>query len=340
MMRTTLRGISVLAVICSAMPFASQAQGSVTIYGKVDMGITKSNSGNATLAGATGPRDAWAVEQGASSRLGFRGTEDLGGGYRASFVIEHRFNPDTGQQTAPEFFRQSWVELSGGFGGVRLGRDFTPAFAVAIAGDPFGFDTVAQAGPPHVLLGLSPTRFNNMVAYRSPKIGNVTAALGIAPSENAGQVQGGNGSKRRALGGNVIYAAGPLYAGLGYEDSGVQSTVGVKTNMWVMTAAYDFGVVRPIIMFGKGTAENLTGATVADRTNIQLAATAPLGSGEVKFLAARRKDSHTNITVKKLGAGYHHPLSKRTKLYVDIASASETNKQRRTALDFGVQMNF
>lgn len=328
------------ASLLMAFSCAVSAQSSVTVYGKVDMGLTKSNSGNATLSGATGPRGEWAAEQGASSRLGFRGTEDLGGGYRASFVLEHRFNPDTGKQTAPEFFRQSWVELSGGFGGIRLGRDFTPAFAVAIAGDPFGFDTVAQAGPAHVLLGLSPTRFNNMVAYRTPKLGDVTATIAIAPSENAGTVEGGNGSKHKALGANFIYSSGPIYAGLGYENSGVQSPIGVKTNMWVLTAAYNFGVIRPSIMIGKGTAENLSGSDVADRTNVQLAATAPLGVGEVKFLIARRKDSQTHISIQKVGMGYHHALSKRTKLYVDIASASETNKERRTAVDFGIQTNF
>ncbi|MCV4872465.1 porin, partial [Escherichia coli] len=68
-----------------------------------------------------------------NSRLGVRGVEDLGGGLKAIFNLEHRMNADDGNSTAPNFWQHSWVGLSGNFGEVRLGRDYAPAFYVALA---------------------------------------------------------------------------------------------------------------------------------------------------------------------------------------------------------------
>ena len=79
-----------------------------------------------------------------SSRLGFRGTEDLGGGLAASFWLEAPITNDDGATGVASFARRSTVSLSGGFGELRLGRDYTPTFWNDTVFDPFGTNGVGS----------------------------------------------------------------------------------------------------------------------------------------------------------------------------------------------------
>jgi predicted porin len=103
----------------------------VTLFGIVDAAIsgTTSNFTNGTSASTT-RMDGSGYN---SSRLGFRGTEDLGGGLAASFWLEAGLSNDTGVAgssavTGQLFNRRSTVSLSGGFGEIRLGRDYKATF--------------------------------------------------------------------------------------------------------------------------------------------------------------------------------------------------------------------
>ncbi|MDO9203061.1 MAG: porin, partial [Hydrogenophaga sp.] len=109
---------SLIALAVLAASGAAMAQSSVTLYGIADVVIHKDKGASAALAsgGVSG------------SRLGFKGTEDLGGGLKANFVLEQGLQLDTGAigdgtaKTAGQAFsRQSYVGLSGGFGEVKLG---------------------------------------------------------------------------------------------------------------------------------------------------------------------------------------------------------------------------
>jgi predicted porin len=226
--------------------------------------------------------------------------------------------------------------LGGGFGEVALGRDFTPAFYVALAGDPFGYDTVAQAGATHNQVGLSPVRWSNQVRYTSPSMGGFQLRAAWAPKESTGA------NDKDVMGVNAVYSAGPLYVGLGYDENGVQNNVtgANRANYWVLTAAYDFGMIRPGISYASGEAKNAGGTKLADLTNWTLFASMPLGSGSLRGLYAKRDNDIANTSVKKFGVGYHYDLSKRTKWYVDYGSASETGLKRHSAFDVGIQHNF
>jgi len=364
-MKKSLLALAVLGAFAGA----ASAQSSVTIYGKIDLGIAKSNEARTTGTATTGSflagapdSDKAVMQQGARSRLGFRGTEDLGAGLKGNFNIEHSFTADNGVE-APQpptvggsgFWSQSWIGLSGGFGEVRLGRDYSPVFYTAIMGDPFGFDTVGQAGAFHTYAGVATSRHNNQISYKTPSFGGLTAMVAFAPSE--GTVTPGTTERKNAIGANLMYAAGPLQVGFGFENSGNQATVsaaagGVTTaapasenKLYVLTAAYDLGFVRPIVQFSKGEADR--GATeVADNKNWLIGATAPLGGGELKALyTVLSRDIATGYgaadDIKKFGVGYHYPLSKRTKVYADLGTAKEDGvSERRTAFDIGVQHNF
>ena len=155
-MKKSLLALAVLGAFAGT----ASAQSSVTIYGVVDMSIARNNcvatAANPCAVNAGAPAgDAWTMQQSTTSRLGFRGNEDLGGGLSAQFQIEHRFNPDTGAQNQTPFWNgRSYVQLtSAAAGSVYLGREYTPAFWVELKSDPFGNDGVGQTGVTYMWAG-------------------------------------------------------------------------------------------------------------------------------------------------------------------------------------------
>ncbi len=127
---------------------AAPASSSVTVYGLYDAAVRRASNTNAARASNTSMADGIFT----GSRLGLRGSEDLGGGLRAVFNIESGFHPgngtslqgtataDYGQEAAPTRFwgREAWVGLRGGWGGVLLGRQYTVAHSVAARFQPLG----------------------------------------------------------------------------------------------------------------------------------------------------------------------------------------------------------
>ena len=128
-MRKTLVALAALAAVGTA-----SAQSSVTLFGVIDAAISGYKNQSQTPSGAT--VDTTQTAQTSSgytgNRLGLRGSEDLGGGLAGNFWLEAGFNTDTGKGAASgggiNFNRRSTVSLSGAFGEVRLGRDYTPTF--------------------------------------------------------------------------------------------------------------------------------------------------------------------------------------------------------------------
>ena len=139
---------SLLAVaVLSAFAGAASAQSSVTIYGLVDLAVTKGNGGTAPNVAANGLSEAYNMKQSSSSRLGFRGNEDMGGGLSAQFQLEQRFTPDNGIQSTPLYGGRSYVQIThSAAGSIYMGREYGPEFWPAVKTDPFGWDGVGQIG--------------------------------------------------------------------------------------------------------------------------------------------------------------------------------------------------
>jgi predicted porin len=114
------------------------AQSTVTLFGGADINYRSVKSGDNKFSGL-------AQDGIYSSRFGVMGTEDLGGGLKAGFHFEGGMNPDTGTPAGFNFTRKSTVGVMGGFGEVRLGRDYTPLFTVAGIADPFGTNGVGSS---------------------------------------------------------------------------------------------------------------------------------------------------------------------------------------------------
>jgi predicted porin len=329
------------------------AQSSVTIYGVLDQSVAKNSCDtNCAINPGAPSAKAWTVQSSTQSRIGFRGNEDMGGGLSAQFQIEHRFNPDTASlpgvtgnaSTAVPFWNgKSIVQLtSAAAGSVFFGRDYTSPFWIQLKADPFGNDGVGSSGvipmyagfvPPDPTNGAAATavgaKASNMVGYKTPNLGGLTAQAIEALSETSGL------GRDNSL--NVEYTAGPIYAGFGYEkvSKGLKDGQGVLN----LAAAYDLGVVR----LGGYYARSMTGANGSVKGKVwQLSATAPLGSGLLKaaYYSVDPNDAVANDKVKKLGLGYNYNLSKRTNLYFDTGFAKADLKNNNNAYAFGLRHYF
>jgi len=333
-MKKSLLALAVLGAFAGA----ASAQSSVTLYGLVDMGVMRTSSGTSVAANdGVGNAGQWNLKQGAASRLGVRGSEDLGGGLKANFQIEHRFNPDTGTQTNANVFwhGRSYVSLSSNVGTVYLGREFVPAFWVAAAGDPWGWDNIGQLGQNYTFAaygsadGATSIRNANTVGLKTANYGGFSAELAVS---------GGEGARGRAVGFNAQYAAGPLYVGVGVDTtdnlSGVPNQVDPR--LVVVTAKYAFGPVAPSLTY----AQNRT-ATDTKTKSIALGLTAKVGpSGEVRFGVGRLDPQGDNNNSTKVALGYMHGLSKRTSVYADVSTAKTDNLTRSKAVGVGVKHTF
>lgn len=317
-MKKSLLALAVLGAFAGA----AAAQSSVTLYGRVDLSAAR-NLGT----------DYIVMQNGSGSRLGVRGVEDLGGGLKATFNIEHRFAADVGDtgssnnadnKSSFSFWHgRSIVGLMGGFGEVRFGREHTTNFLyVQLAADPWGYDTVAANGS---LGGLIDTvRSNNSITYSSPTVGGFRGHFQWVMDETPGN--GSNGSYNFAL----TYGAGPLNLGFGRIDRDDVAD-------WnILTAAYDFGAFKLIGAYGFGEID----ATNVKHRDYHIAATMPVGGGEarVSYNKLETKDPDSDVS-SKFGLGYHYPLSKRTTVYADYARDGELT-DNKWGFDVGIKHNF
>jgi len=191
MMKKSLVALAVLAVSGVA-----SAQSTVTIYGLVDAWIGTVKDNNLSQSGVNVPHPFSGSGGGLqTSRFGLKGSEDLGGGLKANFLLEAGFDPSTGvanSYTNPYtgatsnaiFGRQSWVGLSGGFGEVKLGKMWTPYDMVKGSGAA-GFDSLLFAPSTSVWVSNGYNdRPGNSIYYETPNFSGFSAAGMYSFGEN------------------------------------------------------------------------------------------------------------------------------------------------------------
>lgn len=325
-MKKSLLALAVLGTLAGT----AQAQSSVTLSGGVDLAVRR-------VGTATGYD--WNMATSGSSRSNFTlsGTEDLGGGMRAIFLLNHRFRPNSGEinvtgnsatQTPPYFWRNSWVGLAGGFGDVRLGRILMPLQDFNGGFEPWGGgDTV---GSTHTGGIQATVRATNAIYYRSPSLGGLQVHAAIAAGE--GQIAGECGctplNAERPMGLGVRYDAGPLSAAIAYDkNTADRDTLGLY-------AKYNMGFATAWFQYEKGD----TSATV-DVARWNLAATMPFGAAVAKIGYTSWSDEN----IKKLGLGLDYNLSKRTTLYTDfgkVSGSGATTAAKKGQFDVGIWHRF
>jgi predicted porin len=344
-MKKSLAALAALAVAGPAL-----AQSSVTLFGVVDAGVSyQSATTRDPLTGLSTKQSRWSLSNSGynASRIGFRGTEDLGGGLAASFWLEAPISNDDGATGISTFNRRSTVSLSGGFGELRLGRDYTPTYWNDTVFDPFGTNgsgtnVISAVSASSTLANANYARASNSIGYfLPPNLGGFYGQIQYGLHENTDTSSSAlattvNSRTGRSVGGRFGWASGPLdiAVSLGESIAVDDGTLTRKVRTANLGASYDFG---PVKLFSELSSvrngfESALG-TARDRYDgYLLGATVPVGAGLIRAsYSTVRYDEGTpgllgeDPRVQKLALGYVHNLSKRTALYATVARVNNRN---------------
>ena len=319
----------------TAFAGAASAQSSVTLFGVVDVSARYVEYGDAG-------QYQLAQDGNASSRLGFRGVEDLGGGLKAGFWIEGAMNPDTGTAGGQTWQRRTTVSLMGNWGEIRLGRDYTPTFWNWTVFDPFG--TVGVGAATNLALevaGLAPggsygtlVRADNTIGYFLPAMGGLYGQI----MQSAGEGVNGNKISAARLG----YSAGPFNIAGSFGTTEV--TPSVDGDVWNIGGSWNFGFMSLRGFYGELEVDTLT------QKNWYIAATAPIGAFTLKG-SYGSVDRSGNAGVNtcpttgtgavssscvaigdstQIAVGFTYDLSKRTALYGTYAQTDNNGTRFRS----------
>lgn len=315
----------------SAIAGAASAQSSLTMYGVMDLTARHAaNEGVGSINSLTSGGNS-------TSKLGFRGTEDLGGGLSAGFWLESGIAADNGSvglsPPGVVFDRRSTVSIfSRRLGELRAGRDLVTSYANWGRFDPFAYVGIASTanfvsatptGPIRSAFSSSPNttvRSSNSVQYLLPAgLNGFDGGLMVGLRE--GGIAANN--QHKYIGARLGYATGQLYVSAATGNTENDLTAGQKFKDSAIAAVYNFGIVR----LSGGVRQFKFNA--AKQTNLLLAAVVPVGVGEVKvswnrasMAGAVGKSSIDANVATQIGLGYVHHLSKRTAVYTGFAVIS------------------
>jgi predicted porin len=316
---------------------AAQAQPAVTVFGVVD------TAWNHVSASGAGSLNRILEGGNSNSRFGFRGQEDLGAGLKAGFWLENGFNPDTGTSGATStnnidsatnalFGRRATVSLMGGWGELRLGRDFVPSFTnLGNSMHPFGTNGVGGSGFLHYPVNAGGTtprthiRASNGLNYFLPGelggfVGHLAYALGEQNSTPSTTKNDG-----KYVGGRVGYAAGPFAIAVATGTTQYSTGDFKQTNLGV---TFRVGPAKLMLLAG----ENKVGVTKT--SVVTLGTQFTVGNGEIRAAYTQLDAKGVASDAHQIALGYVHDLSKRTALY---ATASQIdNKGAGKTFNLGV----
>ena len=282
-MKKTLIALAAIAAV-------SAASAQVTLYGRIDAGVsvTTTNSGAALESDLSVNKQHSGNQSG--SRWGMRGTEDLGGGLSASFVLENQFAIDTGVGSSTGFHRAANITVAGPFGALTLGRQYTAIDNLWGTFDPQGYtgasamsyawssflDKATTTYGAHYDVG----RRDNMIAYALPKMGNFSAYVQVSPGED-NDTAGRSAGNFASFG--VNFASGPFAAGVAYENiSTTTAAVAAGTTTQLQLANGTCAAVATGWTNTNGVCTKALAASLA--TNTDIANTSVMGSYDMGML--------------------------------------------------------
>lgn len=338
-----MKKLHVALAFAGAVAGSAYAQPAVEVYGILDMGFVR-ESGSVTGLNANSPLDGGLpinpagnkLSSGVQSgtRLGFKGTEDLGGGLKALFVLETGIGADRGgfNQGNLAFGRQSFAGLQGDFGTVTLGRQLTSYFlTLNQVADPFASGLAGNAQNlmlPGAIINAGaytgntatndPTgdgleadraiRMNNAIKYASPIISGFSGEVAYGFGETAG-----SNSTNRVITGSIGYSVKPVSIRLAHyrKNSVLPSLSNADSLSSTMLAAnWDLGVAKVFAAY----ADNDWAAAGKSRDYL-IGASAPFGPHTFIASYIRKDVRNSRDDANQWGLGYTYALSKRTNLY-------------------------
>jgi len=310
-MKKTLVAVAAMAAVTGALA-------DVTIFGIVDQAYTMST---AKTAAGVSTKTTTVGGQYTGSELGFKGTEDLGGGLKASFQIHFAPNIDgnlTDQEdsagdtldpsTSPTGY-QSHVGLSGDFGAVKLGKYFSPMFFHSLTFDATGASAIGF----NVANGVTPTfaLTSNAIQYDLPTL---VPGLGVSYMQAQGEEAGSSENNISNI--RLMYSSGPLSAG--YSTATTKGASGASTKDNATGLSYDLGMAK---VFYNATSTKASTATESTKgTNFGISV--PFGATTLNYTNTTSKDS-TDASKGMLIQGIY-ALSKRTSVILQNGSTKVT----------------
>lgn len=322
-----------LVMVLGSLCGAAAAQSSVTIYGLIDIGVVHESGG------AAGPVNKVTSGMSHGSRIGFKGTEDLGDGMSALFLLESGYQLDTGAsgQGGALFGRQGYVGLSGGFGTVTAGRQYTPYYNTEVMIDPFVSGLAGDTKNLMSSTGDSTSRMNNSVKYASPEVAGFKGDLVYGAGETADNTKAAS-----QWGGSLGYLNGPLSLRVGYHyrNNDTATTETSSARNLLVGGWYDFGPLK--LHFGYGVDKGVNSApyrntanpfgyavapvATTDSTDLLLGLTVPYGRNTFLASYIRKNDKMAaNQDAQQFAIGHRYALSKRTDTYLSWGHIRNNN---------------
>ncbi|MBS1187302.1 MAG: Outer rane porin protein 32 [Burkholderiaceae bacterium] len=319
-MKKTLIALAVLGAVAGA----AHAQSNVVVYGTVDIGYVKETNKKLRMDNMV------------DERLGFMGSEDLGGGLKATFQLEKRFNLQDGTATnAIDFEGASNLGLAGSFGQVRFGRMNNLTTETIRQFDPFD-----QYGVGSMFKNkIRESRIANSARYDSPNW-NGFQLLATYTLENPGADTSSSTyssvGKNAGYGLTAKYNNGPLSLAADYN----KKADSFDSNNWNVAAAYAFGPAKVSALYEK---TNVKSATTDLSQKIWLiGGEYKIGAGKILASYGQIKDQTVagQPNNKKFAIGYNHSLSKRTTAYAHYGHTDYENADNINGFQVGMTHKF
>jgi len=295
--------------LAALVSLAAQAQSSLTVYGVADAGLLLERGGDGGNVQKIGNGQA------SSSRLGFKGREDLGGGTVLTFILENGYSIDTGaaKQNGALFGRQALLCLSGAAGSLSIGHQYTPFYkALNNVGDPF--QTGLAGNAQNVFDGT--TRVSNTVEYITPRVAGFSADVQYGLGETAGDSAG-----NRYLSASGSYEQGALTLVLAHQQK-ENSVATAHSRNTMLVARYRFGDIT-------GHAAHARNRDVAgsESHDTLLGFTAQLGGTNTLMASVidHRDASAARQHARQAALGVTHGLSRRTDVYAAYGHINNRN---------------
>ncbi|MEI2415361.1 porin [Orrella sp. JC864] len=328
-------------------PAAAQSSTRVELYGVIDVGfLHDSDEVNGSSTGVNSGGEA-------GSRWGLRGAEDLGGGWKATFQVEGGIDMTNGrsQQGDRLFGRWAYLGLAGPYGEIRAGRQWVLGREWGGAATPFGIAWMRSGLG--TTFGYNDGDFgssgiaDNMVMYRSPRVGGWEAALGYSFQPN-GEQEAGPANNDRVLTGGLRYARGPVRVALTYEHAyasqnrRVGGRPATDATNWQLGGSYDFEVVRVYGGVGRISDASRGPARLMEK-DVAWTAGVRVPAGPGSILASWQQTTRSDIQGGALG--YQYVLSRRTDIYAFVNHTETRNRnsgedEGRTQFSVGMRHRF
>ena len=299
----------IAGAMAALVSMAAQAQSSLTVYGVADAGLLLERGGEGGNVQKIGNGQA------SSSRLGFKGREDLGGGTVLTFILENGYSIDTGaaKQNGALFGRQALLCLSGAAGSLSIGHQYTPFYkALNNVADPF--QTGLAGNAQNVFDGT--TRASNTVEYITPRVAGFSADVQYGFGETAS-----DSARNRYLSASGNYEMGALTLVLAHQQK-ENAVATAHSRNTMLVARYRFGDIT-----GHAAHARNRDAAGSESHDTLLGFTAQLGGTNTLMASVidHRDASAAGQHARQAALGVTHGLSRRTDIYAAYGHINNRN---------------